>query len=135
MEVKKTSKADLESGRTQRFLLGLVVALACLFVGFEYTVEPDDPLDDPDLLAQLSQDSELAPIMRQKDMIELAPEVEPPPTTKLKIAEEEPAEQREEEQVESDLGDDLPSVEDEELQKEEEPEGKPEEKSEDKEEE
>lgn len=124
MEVKKTSKADLESGRTQRFLLGLVVVLACLFVGFEYTVEPDDPLDDPDLMAQLSQDSELAPIMHQKDMIELAPEVEPPPTTKLKIAEEEPAEQREEEQVESDLGDDLPSVEDEELQKEEEPEVK-----------
>jgi len=125
MEVKKSNKADLESGRTQRFLLGLVLALACLYVGFEYNVVPEDPLEDPDLLEMLSNEAELAPLNRQQDMVSLAPQVEPPPTTQLKIAEEEPAEvQQEEEPLESDTGDDLPSVEDEELQKEEEPEVK-----------
>lgn len=119
MEVKKTQKADLESGRTQRFLLGLVVVLASLYVGFEYNVEPQDPLDDPDLLQMLSNDAELAPIVRQQDMISLAPQIEPPPTTKIKIAEEEPQQQREEEPVETDLADELPAVDDEELKQEE----------------
>ena len=119
MEVKKTQKADLESGRTQRFLLGLVVVLASLYVGLEYNVESQDPLDDPDLFQMLSNDAELAPIVRQQDMISLAPQVEPPPTTKIKIAEEEPQQQREEEPVETDLADELPAVEDEELKQEE----------------
>ena len=36
MEIKKTSKADLEKGKTLALLMGAIVALAVLFVGFEW---------------------------------------------------------------------------------------------------
>ena len=36
MEIKKTSKADLEKGKTLALLMGLVMGLAILFVGFEW---------------------------------------------------------------------------------------------------
>jgi len=36
MEIKKTSKADLEGGKTLSLLIGIVVGLAILFVGFEW---------------------------------------------------------------------------------------------------
>lgn len=36
MEVKKSPKADLEKGKTLSILMGAVVALAILFVGFEW---------------------------------------------------------------------------------------------------
>jgi len=39
MEVKKTTKADLEYDRTTFFLLGFVVALSTLFVAFEWETE------------------------------------------------------------------------------------------------
>ena len=85
MEVKKSSKADLESGRSQRFLLGLVVALACLFVAFEYTIDQDDPLDDPGLMEQLSHEEELPPLLRPENELALAPKAEPAPIPNLRI--------------------------------------------------
>lgn len=36
MEVKKSPKADLERGKTLGILMGMVVGLAVLFVGFEW---------------------------------------------------------------------------------------------------
>ena len=36
MEIKKTSKADLEGGKMLSLLLGIVIGLAILFVGFEW---------------------------------------------------------------------------------------------------
>lgn len=36
MEVKKSPKADLEGGKTLSVLMGLVIALAVMFVGFEW---------------------------------------------------------------------------------------------------
>lgn len=36
MEVKKSPKADLEGGKTMSVLMGLIVALAVMFVGFEW---------------------------------------------------------------------------------------------------
>jgi len=36
MEVKKSNKADLEKDKTVNLLMGLVIAIAILFVGFEY---------------------------------------------------------------------------------------------------
>ncbi len=115
METKKSSKADLEGGRLQRLLIGLVVALACLFVGFEYTMVPNDPLDDPLLLESLTYDEELPPLLRQEKELALLPKAEPKPTMKLKIVEEEAQEEPErqpEEQVEADADDDdLPNAE------------------------
>ncbi len=36
MEIKKSAKADLENGKTLSILMGMVVALAVMFVGFEW---------------------------------------------------------------------------------------------------
>ena len=36
MEIKKNVKADLEKGKSLHYLMGLVIALAVLFVGFEW---------------------------------------------------------------------------------------------------
>jgi len=110
MEVKKSSKADLEARRPQWFLLGLIVALALVFVGLEFTVEPDDPLDDPELIDQLTIDSELAPILQQENELALAPKAEPKPAVKLKVVEEDvqPEERRQDDQpVETDPDSDM----------------------------
>jgi len=109
MEVKKSMAADLEGHRTQRLLLGLVVALACVFVALEYSVEPDDPLDDPELLARLDAEMELPPMLQEENLQALAPKAEPKPTTKLVVVEEEQEElpQQEEEPVETDADDDM----------------------------
>ena len=91
METKKSSNADLEARRPGWFLMGLVVALALLFVGLEYSVEPDDPLDDPDLLDQLTIDTDLAPMLRPENELALVPKAEPKPTVVLKVVEEDEA--------------------------------------------
>ena len=116
METKKSSKADLEARRPQWFLLGLVVALALLFVGLEYTWVPDDPLDDPELIDQLTIDTELAPIMQQENELALAPKAEPKPTVVLKVVEEDeaPADPLDDDEpVETDPDSDMAAMEDE----------------------
>lgn len=124
MEIKKSSKADLEHLRPQGFLLGFVLVLACLFVAFEYSVSPDDPLDDPDLLEQFASDPELSPLMRPENELALAPKAEPEPTVKLKIVENDVQQElrQPEEPVETDLDSDMNETEDDQddLQKEDE---------------
>lgn len=117
MEIKKSKKADLEKGRTGRFLLGLVVALACLFVGLEYSIEPDDPLDDPELLEMFSMDEELSSLMRTEDEMALAPKVEPQPSQKLVVAEEDQSSElmKDDEQVETDMTNDMNAQDDEQM--------------------
>jgi protein TonB len=114
LEVKKSPRADLEGKRTQRFMLGLLVALACLFVGLEYTLTPDDPLDDPDLLEMLSTEEELSPLLRPENELALAPKVEPKPTVKLVVADDDAEQdlQQEEEPVETDVDSDMAAMED-----------------------
>lgn len=110
MEIKKSKKADLEPMRRQGFLIGLVVALACLYVGLEYSITPDDPLDDPELMEMLSNDSELEPLMRQDNELALVPKAEPEPSVKLKVVDDDtsPEElQQQEEPVETDMDSDL----------------------------
>ena len=117
MEVKKSSKADLEHFRLQGFLLGFVFALACLFVAFEYNLSPADPLDDPDLLSQLGSDAELGPLFRPENELALAPKAEPEPTVKLKVVDDDAQQEllQPDEPVETDIdGDMTPSDEEEE---------------------
>ena len=116
LEVKKSRKADLEHGRVARFALGLVVALAFLFVGLNYSLTPDDPLDDPDLLDMLSMDEELPSVMQLENELALAPNVEPEPAKKLVVAEEEEQVEplAEEEPVETDMDNDMSALDDEE---------------------
>lgn len=115
MEEKKSLKANLDAKRPQGFLLGFVIALACLFVGLEYHVEPDDPLDDPDLLERLSTDEELAAFMKPQEELQLAPKAEPKPATKIKVVEEDPLEEliQNEEPVETDMDNDMEAIEEE----------------------
>jgi len=116
MEIKKSRTADLEHRRTQRLLLGLVVALACVFVALEYTIVPEDPLDDPELLARLDTEMELPPMLQEENELMLAPKAEPTPTTKLVVVEEEETTEplQDEEPVETDMDDDM-NVTDEEI--------------------
>ena len=114
MEEKKSLRANLDNRRVSGFLLGFVVALTCLFVGLEYTVEPDDPLDDPDLLARLDNEQELTSFMKNDQELELAPKVEEKPTQVLKVVDDETALQELMEQesfIEGDLDDDLEALE------------------------
>ena len=110
MEVKKSRAADLERGWTQRMLLGTMVALAVLFVGLEITITPDDPLDDPELLARLETEMELPALMQQEEKMTTAVTVEPKPATKLVVVDE--MEQmkewmRDDELMETDLDEEL----------------------------
>ena len=112
LEVKKSRKADLEHGRWARFALGLVVALAFLFVGLNYSLTPDDPLDDPDLLDMLSMDEELPSMMQLENELALAPKVEPEPSKKLVVAEEEEQVEplTDDEPVETDMDNDMSAL-------------------------
>ncbi|MCR4604050.1 MAG: TonB family protein [Prevotella sp.] len=116
MEIKKSNTADLERHRTQRLLLGLVVSLACVFVALEYTLVPDDPLDDPELLARLDTEMELPPMLQEENELMLAPKAEPTPTTRLVVVEEEQTTEplQDEEPMETDMDDDM-NVTDEEI--------------------
>jgi protein TonB len=68
MESRKSREADLEGRQAQRFLLGLVVVLAVLFVALEWNSSDEGWTffdDDEDLEAEM----ELAPLKRDKDEI------------------------------------------------------------------
>lgn len=113
MEIKKSSRADLERHWLQRFMLGLIVALAGLFVSLEYNLSPDDPLEDPELLEQLGSDEEFAPLSRDENEVVLVPKSEPEPTTKLKVVEEDQMKEDElvrqpDQPVEGELSDEQP---------------------------
>lgn len=113
MEIKKSNKADLEGKRTQRLLLGLVASLAIFFVALEYSIEPDDPLDDEDFIARFDTELELPPLSQQENLQILAPKVEPKPQTKLVVVEEEETETElldDEEPVETDIADDMEMI-------------------------
>ncbi len=113
MEVKKSKAADLEGRRTQRLLTGLVVALACVFVALEYAPAPDDPLDDPELLAHLESEMELPPMLQEEKELMLAPKAEPKPETKIVVVEEEEQQQemmQDDEPVETETDDDMEAL-------------------------
>ena len=114
LEVKKSRKADLEKSRMQRFLLGIIVALACLFVGLEFTLVPDDPLADPDLLEMFANDPELSPLLQPENELALAPKAEPKPTVRLVVADDdaEAEPQQDEETMETDIGGDMAAMDD-----------------------
>ena len=114
LEQKKSPSADLERHWLQRFLLGLLLALTTFYVALEYNITPDDPLDDPDLLEQLTLDPELSSLLRPENELALAPKAEPKPTTKLVVADEEvePEPQQEEQPMETDVNGDMEAQED-----------------------
>ena len=73
MEIKKSDKANLDLHRSTGFLLGLVFALALLFVAFEYTSRPSDFQEDDSMLDDMSDEMEMTAAMNTKDMVSAAP--------------------------------------------------------------
>ena len=49
MEVKKSPKADLERGKTMSVLMGFIVGLAVLYVGFEWSTQDVMVVDETDI--------------------------------------------------------------------------------------
>jgi len=68
MELKKSFEADLEHRRSTGFLLGIVLVLALLVAGLQYTISPSDDLDDEELLEDLAQDLEMMQTLPQRDL-------------------------------------------------------------------
>lgn len=68
MEIKKTQRADLEKDKSLSFLMGLVIALAILFVGFEW--------GERDI--EVATDSGIAQVVEEEE-IEASVQNEPPP--------------------------------------------------------
>ena len=84
MEIKKTSKADLEGGKTLSLLLGVVIGLAILFVGFEWgTTE-----------LQISQNEGIVDIIAEEEIEmtrqeeDLPPPPPPPPPQQEEVVAE-----------------------------------------------
>lgn len=76
MEIKKSPEADLESLRLTWWLVGVVVALAALFIAFEWT-EQGEPDARDDLLSELFFEEELdVPVVEH-------PVAPPPPAPAL----------------------------------------------------
>ena len=69
MEVKKSPKADLEKGKTMGILMGMIVGLAVLFVGFEWS--------DREITIATSEG--VADIIAEEEVEITRPEDTPPP--------------------------------------------------------
>ena len=70
MEVKKSPKADLEGGIGMSILMGMIVGLAVLFVGFEWGTKD---------VQVVSADEGVADIMAEEEIEITRPENTPPP--------------------------------------------------------
>ena len=69
MEIKKTPRADLEKEISLSYLMGIVLALAILFVGFE--------LGETDI--KVSTDSGVTAVIEEEEILMTTQEEEPPP--------------------------------------------------------
>ena len=74
MEIKKSSKADLESGKTLGLLMGLVIGLAILFVGFEWGTQELN-ISANEAIADILAEEEIEITTQQEDV----PPPPPPP--------------------------------------------------------
>ena len=81
MEVKKSPKADLESKKTSNLLIGAILTLAVLFVGFEWS-ERDKKVTTDTGIETLVFEEEIIPITEQEQ-----PKQAPPPPEAPKVEE------------------------------------------------
>ena len=81
MELKKSTKADLESKKNVFFMLGLVVALGVTLLAFEWTTKPSKADDLGQIQVQAAEE-ELIPITREQ---EVKPPPPPPPPKVVEV--------------------------------------------------
>jgi len=79
MELKKTPKADLENKKQLYFMIGLVLALGIMLVGFEWTSKPTKA-DSLGTVGAVEVEEEIIPVTREQ-------EVKPPPPPPPKVIE------------------------------------------------
>ena len=81
MEVKKSPKADLENKKTTNLLIGAILTLAVLFVGFEWS-EREKKVTTETGLTEVVFEEEIIPITEQEQ-----PKQAPPPPEAPKMEE------------------------------------------------
>ena len=81
MEIKKSPKADLENKKTTNLLVGAIIILAILFVGFEWS-ERDKQVTTDTGIAEVLFEEEIIPITEQEQ-----PKQAPPPPEAPKVEE------------------------------------------------
>ena len=81
MEVKKSPKADLENKKTSNLLVGAILTLAVLFVGFEWS-ERDKKVTTDTGIQEVLFEEEIIPITEQEQ-----PKQAPPPPEAPKVEE------------------------------------------------
>ena len=93
MEIKKSSAADLDSRRTQGFLLGVILVLALLFVAleFDYTAGNSDSYDT-DALENMVKELDLEALKDEEriPLIKQPVREKPQSADKLNVVEDEP---------------------------------------------
>ncbi len=92
MEVKKSSKADLDGRRTQNILLGIVLVTAALFVALEYDYGSNDNDYDAEALENIVKELDLE-ALKEEERIPLIKEPVrelPQSADKLNVVENEP---------------------------------------------
>lgn len=92
MEIKKSKGADLESTRTTRFLLGMILVLSCFFVALEYSSDDSSSDIDTDSLKDMhrDEDEDLIPLVTRKDLLMPVPERQVQAADVLKVVDEVP---------------------------------------------
>jgi protein TonB len=81
MELKKSSKADLENKKNVYFMIGLVIALGLMLLAFEWTTRPSKA-DSLGALNALDVEEEIIPITREQ---EIKPPPPPPPPKVVEV--------------------------------------------------
>lgn len=88
MEIKKTSAADLDNGRTTRFLLAVIVVLAAVFVALEYnTYEDAEDGFHSDMFDDTHTADDILPVMQRHDMVPMVAPQQKAERKRLKIVE------------------------------------------------
>jgi len=82
MEIKKTTKASLESVSSLAFLMGLVVGLAILFVGFEWSAK-ELKISENERIADILAEEEIDITTQQQE--EAPPPPPPPPPQQQEV--------------------------------------------------
>lgn len=77
MEIKKNKKADLERGRTRRYMLSLAIAVAAFFFVLEY--ESGTEKDDLDDFEETVEELDLSTLKHEEERIALALKEKPKP--------------------------------------------------------
>ena len=81
MELKKSSKADLELKKNVFFMVGLVVSLGIMLVAFEWTAKPEKA-DSLGTMNAVNVEDEIIPITREQ---EIKPPPPPPPPKVIEV--------------------------------------------------